>query len=144
MEKSPPRWTPSSFEERNYYDGLFQLADGSSNGKLAGQPAVAFLEKSGLAISILKQVKIFLVHLKECIMMTKIIARFSKRCEHWACLVVHHVPLNTLSLVHAIFEGQLVHAIVVLQPREDSRWFRSYRGYWQLVTLCLTGQVPGP
>lgn len=52
---SAAKWTPSSFEERNYYDRLFQLADGSSTGKLAGRLAVTFLGKSGLAISTLKQ-----------------------------------------------------------------------------------------
>lgn len=49
-------WVPSGAEERGYYDRLFQLADVSNTGKLAGQSAVLFLARSGLAFPILKQV----------------------------------------------------------------------------------------
>lgn len=58
---SAAKWTPSSFEERNYYDRLFQLADGSGTGTLAGQPAATFFGKSGLAIPTLKQASLFLL-----------------------------------------------------------------------------------
>lgn len=51
-------WVPSGAEERSYYDRLFQLADVSNTGKLAGQGAVLFLARSGLAFPILKQVRI--------------------------------------------------------------------------------------
>ena len=49
-------WVPSGAEERGYYDRLFQLADVSNTGKLAGQSAVLFLARSGLSFPILKQV----------------------------------------------------------------------------------------
>lgn len=49
-------WVPSGAEERGYYDRLFQLADVSNTGKLAGQSAVLFLARSALAFPILKQV----------------------------------------------------------------------------------------
>lgn len=52
-----PIWSPGSNEERKFYDGLFQLADVTNTGKLAGQLAVAFLGRSDLAMPILKQVR---------------------------------------------------------------------------------------
>lgn len=51
------RWTPSSAEEKNYYDRLFQLADTSGARRLAGSSAVTFLQASGLPFPLLKQVK---------------------------------------------------------------------------------------
>lgn len=61
-------WVPSGAEERGYYDRLFQLADVSNNGKLAGQSAVVFLARSGLAFPILKQVNygLYLGREKRC------------------------------------------------------------------------------
>lgn len=53
------KWTPSSPEERSYYDRLFMLADASKVGRLAGQSAVGFLGKSGLPFPILKEVSSF-------------------------------------------------------------------------------------
>lgn len=52
-----PIWSPGSNDERNFYDNLFHLADVTNTGKLAGQPAVAFLGRSGLTMPILKQVR---------------------------------------------------------------------------------------
>lgn len=52
----PAIWTPTSAEERSYYDRLFQLADAANVGRLAGQAAVTFLARSGLPFPILKQV----------------------------------------------------------------------------------------
>ncbi|CAM9626673.1 unnamed protein product [Ectocarpus sp. 12 AP-2014] len=50
------RWTPSSAEEKNYYDRLFQLADTSGAQRLAGSSAVTFLQASGLPFPLLKQI----------------------------------------------------------------------------------------
>lgn len=57
MDSTGPKWVPGSAEERKFYDGLFQMADVTKTGKLAGQPAVAFLGRSGLAMPVLKQVQ---------------------------------------------------------------------------------------
>ena len=51
------KWTPSSPEERAYYDRLFALADVSNSGKLGGDAVVPFLAKSGLGFGILKEVR---------------------------------------------------------------------------------------
>lgn len=51
-------WIPSTAQEKLYYDKLFQIADGLHGvGRLAGQPAVAFLAKSDLDFPTLKKVK---------------------------------------------------------------------------------------
>lgn len=50
------KWTPSSPEERAYYDRLFALADVSKGGKLGGDSVVPFLAKSGLGFGVLKEV----------------------------------------------------------------------------------------
>lgn len=51
------KWTPSSPEERAYYDRLFALADVSKGGKLGGDSVVPFLSKSGLGFGVLKEVR---------------------------------------------------------------------------------------
>lgn len=56
METSVANWAPSSTDERNYYDRLFQIAGGANNGNLTGPPVVNFLARSGLSFETLKQV----------------------------------------------------------------------------------------
>lgn len=51
------KWTPSSPEERSYYDRLFALADVLKGGKLGGDSVVPFLAKSGLGFGVLKEVR---------------------------------------------------------------------------------------
>lgn len=57
MDETPASWTPSTADEKNYYDTLFRLADISNIGNLAGQSAVTFLARSRLSFSILKQAR---------------------------------------------------------------------------------------
>ena len=48
-------WQPSA-DERAYYDQLFTIANSSRSGSVSGQEAVQFLSKSGLEVSVLKEV----------------------------------------------------------------------------------------
>ena len=56
-------WSPSTPDEREYYDKLFQIAGASNMGRLTGQPAVNFLARSGLPFDTLKQVRVLYVYL---------------------------------------------------------------------------------
>jgi hypothetical protein len=48
-------WQPSA-AERAYFDQLFVIANSSNSGSVSGQEADQFLSKSGLEVSVLKEV----------------------------------------------------------------------------------------
>ena len=54
-EAAGPAWSPSP-TEAEYYQSLFQIADISNSGRIAGRDAVNFFQKSGLDFTVLKDI----------------------------------------------------------------------------------------